>query len=247
MLAAAPLARGVRERGSRTVIRVWKGTAVLIVAYIALLACGGGRTRGGFVPPSPRPPVAAAGPTSSPSATPSTLPSVSVSVSASPSASAEATSSTAPTATPAASVASTTEPTTAPTQEATTAPTATPAPTTPAPAPTPTPTASPTPVRTYAPAPPTAGLAIYGKVTDAATGQPIDQACITLGPPIRCFTTTDPNGNYVINLSDLAATPGTTWDVYALRNTVSPAYGQVYSGKFVVSGVVQKNFQLTKQ
>jgi hypothetical protein len=104
----------------------------------------------------------------------------------------------------------------------------------------------PTPARTFAPAPPASGLVIYGQVTDSATGQPIDQACVTLGPPIRCFTTTDPNGNYIINLSDLAAPSGSTWDMYILRNTPEPKYGQIYSDKFVVSGLTKKDFKLTK-
>lgn len=90
---------------------------------------------------------------------------------------------------------------------------------------------------------PATGLAIWGIVTDAATGQPIDRACVTLGPPITCFTYTDPNGKYLIDLGDLAARPGTTWDMYFLK---SGQYGQVYSGKFVVSGIVQKDAKLPK-
>ncbi|MEK7284729.1 MAG: hypothetical protein AAB114_02590, partial [Chloroflexota bacterium] len=129
------------------------------------------------------------------------------------------------------------------------APTAapTPAPATPEPTPAPTPAPTPTPARTFAPAVPATGLVIWGIVTDAATGLPIDQACVTLGPPIRCFTVTDPNGKYVINLSELAASSGTQWRMYSLRTTPEPKYAQVDSGSFVVSGVVQKDFKLTKQ
>jgi hypothetical protein len=35
--------------------------------------------------------------------------------------------------------------------------------------------------------------------------------------------------------------------MYILRNTPEPKYAQVYSGVFVVNGVVTKDFQLTKQ
>jgi len=42
----------------------------------------------------------------------------------------------------------------------------------------------------------------------------------------------------VINLSDVAAQPGTPWDLYALRNTPEPKYAQAYSGVFTVSGIV---------
>lgn len=178
----------------------------------------------------------------SPTPTASTAATPAATATATPTATATTTATPTPTPTPAATTA-------APTQAATQAPTAAPteAPTVaPTVAPTPVPTPAPTPARTFAPAPPTSGLVIHGTVTDAATGAPVDQACVTLGPPIRCFTTTDPNGKYVINLSDLAARSGTSWDMYILRNTPEPKYAQVYSGVFVVSGVVKKDFQLTK-
>lgn len=171
----------------------------------------------------------------------------------------------APTATPTEAPTATPAPTVAPTVAATPVKTVAPTPVktaAPTPAPTVAPTVAPTPVPTVAPTPtpaptvaappnapacPTSGLAICGKVTDAATGQPIANACITLGPPIRCWMNTGADGRYVINLSDLAAQPGGQWDVYALRNTVTPKYAQQYSGVFTVSGVVTKNFSLTKQ
>lgn len=175
---------------------------------------------------------------------------------------------TAPTATPSPTPTATPTPTPTPTAAATTAaPTAaatkTPTPTvaatkTPTPTvaptktPSPTPTATPTPTPTVAvvpPAPPcpTTGLAICGTVTDASTGAAIPQACITLGPPIRCWTTTGGDGKYVINLTEVAAQTGSQWDVYALRNTPEPKYAQAYSGVFTVSGIVIKDFQLAKQ
>jgi hypothetical protein len=162
------------------------------------------------------------------------------------------------TATPTAAATATAAPTQAPATQApatqapaTQAPVATVAPTpqpTVAPTPAPTPTPSPTPrVVANAPACPTTGLAICGTVVDASTNAPIAEACITLGPPIRCFTTTGGDGRYVINLTELAAQSGSTWDLYALRNTPEPRYAQVYSGTFVVSGVVTKDFRLTRQ
>ncbi|MGH2379328.1 MAG: hypothetical protein ACRDGT_12760 [Candidatus Limnocylindria bacterium] len=159
----------------------------------------------------------------------------------------------APTATPAPTAAPTQAPTAAPTQAPTPAPTVAPtvAPT-PAPTPVPTPAPTPTPVPTVAapanaPACPTSGLAICGQITDASTGAPISNACVTLGPPIRCWMTTGSDGRYVIDLGALAAKPGGEWDVYALRNTVEPKYAIGYSGVFTVNGVVTKNFQLNKE
>lgn len=104
-------------------------------------------------------------------------------------------------------------------------------------------TSTPTAARTLAPAVPTSGLAIWGVVTDATTGVPIDQACVTLGPPIRCYTTTDQKGRYVIDLSAVSAPTGESWDMYFLK---VGEYGQVYSGVFVVSGVVRRDASLPR-
>lgn len=165
---------------------------------------------------------------------------------ATPTPTAAATSTAAPT-TAAPTVAATKTPT--PTVAATKTPTPTVAPTA-TPTPTPSPTPSPTPtvaVIPPAPACPTTGLAICGTVTDSATGAVIPQACITLGPPIRCWTTTGGDGKYVINLTDVAAQSGSQWEGYALRNTVEPKYAQKYWGPITVSGVVTVNIQITKQ
>ncbi len=40
---------------------------------------------------------------------------------------------------------------------------------------------------------------------------------------------------------------GQTWDLYALRTTPDPKYAQLYSGTFVVNGIVTKDFVLAKQ
>jgi hypothetical protein len=162
------------------------------------------------------------------------------------------------TATPTATVAATA--TAAPTVAATKTPTPTvaatktPTPTVAATA-TPTPTASPTPtpaptVAVVPPAPPcpTTGLAFCGTVTDAATGAPISQACITVGPPIRCYTTTGGDGKFVVDLTDLCP-PGacaTGWGGFALRNTVEPKYA-LAEWDATLGGIVIVNIQLNKE
>ena len=88
------------------------------------------------------------------------------------------------------------------------------------------------------------GLAISGRVTDAVSGAPIANACIALGPPSTCFTRTNAEGRYLIDLGALAAAPGSQWDLHALRE---PDYAQSYSGVFTVSGLVVKDFQLTRK
>jgi hypothetical protein len=238
-----------RQEGKGTSMyrRVASTTAVMVAVLVVLTACfAPAQQQQATESPSPAAtlavnpsPTATPAPTSSPTPEPTATP---------------APTTAAPTATPAPTTAATATPApkTTPTPAPKTAtpapkPTATAAPTA-SPTPTPTPTASPTPLPVAnAPACPTTGLAICGRVTDASTGAAIPQACITLGPPIRCWTTTGGDGRYVINLSDVAAQSGTTWDLYALRTTPEPKYAQVYSGVFPVSGIVTKDFQLVKQ
>lgn len=181
-------------------------------------------------------PRAAAGVIVAPaSATPTPTETASDAVAATPS----PTETPAPTETPSPTNAATDDP---PAPAIVTAPPQTRSPSTPAPTPVPTPRPTATPARTIAPPPPAAGLVIYGRVTDAATGAPVDQACVTLGPPIRCWTYTDPAGNYLIDLGAVAASPGGTWDIYILK---ANQYAQWYSGKFVVNGPVRRDAQLT--
>ena len=79
---------------------------------------------------------------------------------------------------------------------------------------------------------------ISGFVTDASTGAPLADVCVTLGPPITCFTRTDASGMYFIDLAALAASDGSTWDLYFLKQ---PQYQTVYSEIFKVDGPVTFN------
>lgn len=65
------------------------------------------------------------------------------------------------------------------------------------------------------PTPPNTTLGVYGKVTDAATGAPLKDVCVTLGiPGSRCWGTTDAAGNYAVDMVDpWAASPG-QFEVY---------------------------------
>ncbi len=82
-----------------------------------------------------------------------------------------------------------------------------------------------------------AGEDIHGTVTDGVTGAVIAGACVTLGPPIRCFTTTDASGFYRIDLEALAAPVGSSWDLYFLKT----GYQTTYSEKFAVTGPITFN------
>jgi hypothetical protein len=57
---------------------------------------------------------------------------------------------------------------------------------------------------------------VTGSVTDSTTGAPLDNVCVTLGPPIRCWTSTNALGQYTVDLSGFG-TDGQTWDLYFLR------------------------------
>lgn len=154
---------------------------------------------------------------------------------------ATATATVAATGTPAPTVGATKTPT--PTVTATKTPTPTP---TPAPTATPTATPSPTPARTFVPAAPATGMVIHGRVTDAATGLPIDQACIFIGPAgANCAFVTDPNGRYYADLGASAVPSGLNWTVHALRRT-DPVYTIQSKNVTNLTGVVELNFALNK-
>jgi hypothetical protein len=90
---------------------------------------------------------------------------------------------------------------------------------------------------------------IKGTITDKNTGLPVADACVTLGPPIRCFGAFGSNpglhtnavGYYEIDLDALAANDGGTWDLYFLKD----GYVTLYSGKFVSNGGYTYNGQMT--
>ncbi len=81
-------------------------------------------------------------------------------------------------------------------------------------------------------------MTISGVVTESVGGTVLPDVCVTLGPPIRCFTHTDANGFYLIDLGELQASPGSTWELFFVKQ---PTYKIVDSGKFVVNGNVQFN------
>jgi hypothetical protein len=57
---------------------------------------------------------------------------------------------------------------------------------------------------------------ISGTVTDTTTGLPLENVCVTVGPPIRCWTATNSVGRYLVDLTNIGP-DGQTWDLYFLR------------------------------
>src|SRR5207237_8670268 len=92
------------------------------------------------------------------------------------------------------------------------------------------------------PAAPAAAAAgrLQGTITNKMTGQPVADACVTLGPPVRCFGAfgsnpglhTNSAGFYVIDLDALAANDGGTWELYFLKD----GFTMLYSGRLLSNG-----------
>jgi len=117
-------------------------------------------------------------------------------------------------------------------------------------APAPEPTAEPTPDPTEPPPPPPpppaprppapppppnpGGLGISGRVTSSG-GAGYGGVCVTIGPPIRCATTTAANGTYFVSLD--SAPLGLAWDVRYLVGGVVRVerLGVVVSGPVVLN------------
>ena len=117
-------------------------------------------------------------------------------------------------------------------------------------APAPEPTAEPTPDPTEPPPPPPpppaprppapppppnpGGLGISGRVASSG-GAGYGGVCVTIGPPIRCATTTAANGTYFVSLD--SAPLGLAWDVRYLVGGVVRVerLGVVVSGPVVLN------------
>ncbi len=83
-------------------------------------------------------------------------------------------------------------------------------------------------------------LTIGGTVTDSATGIPLDNVCITVGPPIRCWTATNALGFYLIDLTGAPA--GQSWDLHFLRT----GYDQIMQTATNLVGPTTVNMAMVK-
>lgn len=79
---------------------------------------------------------------------------------------------------------------------------------------------------------------ISGYVTDGVSGAPLEDVCITVGPPIVCYTRTNAEGFYFVDLAAVAAPHGQNWNMWFLRETT---HQRVYSESFKVSGPTRFN------
>src|SRR5437762_6987317 len=77
-----------------------------------------------------------------------------------------------------------------------------------------------------------------GTVTDTNTGLPVNNVCVTIGPPVRCATTTKADGTWFVDMT--GAPNGLTWDVrFLLGGQIKKEFlGVVVNGPTVISAQI---------
>jgi hypothetical protein len=85
-------------------------------------------------------------------------------------------------------------------------------------------------------------FAIYGRVTDAASGAPIEQVCITPGKPGSiCWSRTDRDGWYLLDLGSVGAQQG-FFEIFFVK----PGYPEQHTVNRLLSGRPRLDYQMTK-
>ena len=85
-------------------------------------------------------------------------------------------------------------------------------------------------------------FAVIGRVTDAATGAPIDQVCITPGKPGSiCWARTDKDGWYLLDLGAVFAKEG-FFEIFFVKS----GYPEQHNTSRLISGRPRLDYQMTK-
>ena len=85
-------------------------------------------------------------------------------------------------------------------------------------------------------------FAVIGRVTDAATGAPIDQVCITPGKPgAICWARTDKDGWYLLDLGAVFAKEG-FFEIFFVKT----GYPEQHNTSRMISGRPRLDYQMTK-
>ncbi len=85
-------------------------------------------------------------------------------------------------------------------------------------------------------------FAIYGRITDAATGAPVDQVCVTPGKPgATCWARSDSDGWYLLDLGIVAGQPG-FFEIFYTRS----GYPEQHNTSRMLSGRARLDYQMTK-
>lgn len=86
------------------------------------------------------------------------------------------------------------------------------------------------------------GFAIYGRLTDAVSGAPVDQVCVTPGKPGSiCWARSDSDGWYLLDLGLMAAQPG-FFEIFFTKN----GYPEQHTISRMISGRPRIDYQMTK-
>jgi hypothetical protein len=85
-------------------------------------------------------------------------------------------------------------------------------------------------------------FAMIGRVTDAASGAPVEQVCITPGKPgAICWSRTDKDGWYLLDLGSVYAHEG-FYEIFFVK----AGYPEQHSISRMLSGHARIDFQMTK-
>jgi hypothetical protein len=85
-------------------------------------------------------------------------------------------------------------------------------------------------------------FAIYGRVTDAATGAPVEQVCVTPGKPgAICWARSDADGWYLLDLGLMAGQPG-FFEIFFTKS----GYPEQHTVSRLMSGRPRIDHQMTK-
>jgi hypothetical protein len=85
-------------------------------------------------------------------------------------------------------------------------------------------------------------FAVIGRVTDAATGAPLDQVCITPGKPgAICWARTDKDGWYLLDLGAVFAKEG-FFEIFFVKT----GYPEQHNTSRLISGRPRLDYQMTK-
>ncbi|MGH2491406.1 MAG: hypothetical protein ACRDF9_07845 [Candidatus Limnocylindria bacterium] len=85
-------------------------------------------------------------------------------------------------------------------------------------------------------------FAVIGRVTDAVTGAPIDQVCITPGKPgAICWSRTDKDGWYLLDLGSVSAKEG-FFEIFFVKS----GYPEQHNTSRMLSGRPRLDYQMTK-
>ena len=85
-------------------------------------------------------------------------------------------------------------------------------------------------------------FAMIGRVTDAASGAPVDQVCITPGKPGQiCWARTDKDGWYLLDLGAVFAKEG-FFEIFFVKT----GYPEQHSVSRMLSGHARIDYQMTK-